>query len=482
MRAVSCSTGRNRGTGSVGADVQNLHRWARFAGGDQGVARLMSEARQQHPEWADTLAPWLGAAMRRDGFFTRSLHGFDAAMILAGLEYEPSEQESVFEPLMDPKIVEALRRRMSDGSLPRADLIALTLRKLQGPLRPSIAKCWIEWFKQLALTDAEIRDRAGEFITLLNAPAQAASKLAFAIVEEHFLEDAERTAERVGALGYGLQNPVQVLTKAALRLLRKQVKSHPERTASALNAVVNGLGSPHAALRADLLRWLGTFQPQQFDETTLTQLQSVAGALPPAELAPIAHLLAERPAAPTDLGGEADRDPRSELLAQVEVIRRRAEADAADSLLQRRLAFLEGYLATGQCSEFAATVPDHSSAWSPPAFALHETAEALALDIARTQRRVFAQADYERIFAGILRFPRRLIPSGLEPSSPRYWRSWKSGNRGRRMEPGGGVGARNCRRYFWREPGSARRCRIFPRIAWAGSCSIFSSNRRCGDG
>ena len=384
---------------------ENLHRWARFAGGDQGVARLMSEARQQHPEWADTLAPWLGAAMRRDGFFTRSLHGFDAAMILAGLEYEPSEQESVFEPLMDPKIVEALLRRMSDGSLPRADLIALTLRKLQGPLRPGIAKCWIEWFEQLALTDAEIRDRAGEFITLLNAPAPAASKLAFAIVEQHFLEDAERTDERVGALGYGLQNPVQVLAKAALRLLKKQVKSHPERAASALNAVVNGLGSPHAALRTDLLRWLGTFQPQQFDEAALTQLQSVAGTLPPAELAPIVHLLAERPAAPTDLGGEADLDPRSELLAQVAVIRRRAEADAADSLLQRRLAFLEGYLATGQCSELAATVPDHSSAWSPPDFALHETAETLALDIARTQRRVFTQADYERIFASILRFP-----------------------------------------------------------------------------
>ncbi len=383
---------------------ENLHRWLRFGGGNQGVARLMLEVRQQHPEWADTLAPWLGMAMRRDGFFNRSLGGFDAAMILAGLEYEPSEQESVFEPLMDPKIVKALLRRMSDGSLPRADLIALTLRKLQGPLRPSIAKCWIEWFEQLALTDAEIRNRTGEFITLLNAPAPAASKLAFAIVEQHFLEDAERTDERVGALGYGLQNPVQVLAKAALRLLKKQVKSHPERAASALNAVVNGLGSPHAALRADLLRWLGTFQPQQFDETTLTQLQSVAETLPPAELTPIVHLLAERPAAPTDLVGEADLDPRSELLAQVKMIRRRAEADAADSLLQRRLAFLEGYLATSQCSELAATVPDHSSAWSPPDFTLHETAEALALDIARTQRRVFTQADYERIFAGILRF------------------------------------------------------------------------------
>jgi hypothetical protein len=384
----------------------NLPRWMRFAGGDQGVARLMLEIRQQHPEWADTLAPWLGAAMRRDGFLSRSLAGCDAAMILAGLEYEPPAQDAGFEPLMDPKIVEALRRRMADGSLPRADLVALTLRKLQGPLRPSIAKCWIDLFGQLALTDAEIRARAEEFITLLNAPAPAASKLAFEIVEKYFLEDADRAAELVGVLGYVLQNPVQVLAKSALRLLKKRVKSSPELTASALQGVVAGLGSPHAAFRADLLRWLGTFQPRQFDEDMLTRLQSTAEALPPAELAPIAHLLTERPAAPDKLVGEADLDPRSELLARVAAIRRRAEADATDPLLQRRLAFLEHYLATGQCGELAAAVPDHASALSPPDFALHETAEALALDIARTQRRIFTQADYERSFAGILRFAR----------------------------------------------------------------------------
>ena len=390
---------------------ENLQRWARFAGGDQGVARLMLEARQQHPEWADTLAPWLGMAMRHDGFFTRSLltrslDGFDAAMILAGLEYEPPAQEAGFEPLMDPKIVEALLRRMSDGSLPRADLVALTLRKLQGPLRPSIAKCWIDLFGQLALTDAEIRAHAEEFITLLNAPAPAANKLAFAIVEQHVVEDAERGDELVGVLGYVLQNPVQVLAKAALRLLKKQVKSHSSLTASALNAVVNGLSSPHAALRTDLLRWLGTFQPSHFNPDTLTQLQSVAAALPPAELEPIAHLLAERPATPADLAGEKDLESGFDLRVVVEAVRRRMGERPTDPLLRRRLAFLESYLATGQCSELAATVPDHSSALSLPDFALHETAETLALDIARTQRRVFTQADYERIFAGILRFAR----------------------------------------------------------------------------
>ncbi len=384
---------------------ENLPRWMRFAGGDQGVARLMQEARQQHPEWADTLAPWLGAAMRRDGFFNRSLDGFDAAMILAGLEYEPPTQEMGLEPLMDPEIVEALLRRTADGSLPRADLVALTLRKLQGPLRPSVAKCWIELFERLALTDAEIRARTEEFITLLNAPAPAANKLAFVIVEQHFLDDADRVDELIGVLGYVLQNPVQVLAKAALRLLKKQVKSHPELVPSVANAVVNGLSSPHATLRADLLRWLGTFQPQQFDETTLTQLQDVAMALPPAELQPIIHLLAEHPAAPADLGGEEALENPFDLRAAVDAIQQQAVERPADPLLRRRLAFLEHYLATGQCGELAATVPDHSSAWSPSDFALHKTAEALALDIAHTQRRVFAQADYERIFASMLRFP-----------------------------------------------------------------------------
>lgn len=383
---------------------ENLQRWARFGGGDQGVARLMWEARQQRPEWADALAPWLGVAMRRDGFFSRSLAGFDAAMILAGLEYEPPAQEGFFEPLMDPEIVKALLRRMADGSLPRDDLVALTLRKLQGPLRPSVAKCWVDLFGHLAPTDAEIRARAGECIDLLNAPAPAAGKLAFGIVERHFLEDADRATELVGVLGYVLQNPVQVLAKSALRLLRKQLKLHPDLTEPTLNAVVAGLSSPHAALRADLLRWLGTFQPQRFDEATLTQLQSVAAGLPPAELAPIAHLLAERPAAPADGVEEESPDRSSDPAAVVDAIRRRVETGSAGPLLRRRLAFLEDYLATGECSEMAVTVPDHSAAWSPPDFELHETAEALALDIARTQRRVFTQADYDRIFAGIPRF------------------------------------------------------------------------------
>lgn len=376
---------------------------ARFTGGDQGVARLMLEARQQHPEWADTLASHLGMAMRRDGFFSHALDGFDSAMILAGLDYDPPSQEGFFEPLLDARVVDTLIRRLAEGNLPRADFLALISRKLQSPLRPHVAKCWIDLFGRLAPTDAEIQLHAGDFIVMLNAPAPAASKLAFGIVERHFLDEAD-PAELIGALGYGLQNPVQTLAKSALRLLKKQVKAKPELTASALNAVVNALSSPHAALRADLLRWLGTFQEQQFDEDALRQLQETATVLPSAELAPIAHLLAERPATSSDGVDEESPNRHSDLLAAVDAIWQRVEADPADSPSRRRLAFLEHYLATGQCGELAATVPDHSSALSPPDFALHETAEALVLDIARTRGRVFTQADYDRIFAGMLRF------------------------------------------------------------------------------
>lgn len=376
---------------------------ARFTGGDQGVARLMLEARQQHPEWADALTPYIGMAMRRDGFFSHALKGFDSAMILAGLDHEPPAQDGFFEPLLDARVVDTLIRRIAEGKLPRADFLALILRKLQSPLRPLVAKCWIDLFGRLAPTDAEIRLHAGDFITMLNAPAPAASKLAFGAVERHFLAEAD-PAELVGALGYALQNPVQALAKSALRLLKKQVRAKPELTASALSAVANGLSSPHAALRADLLRWLGTFQPQHFDEDTLRQLQEMAAVLPPAELAPIAHLLAECPATASDGVDEENPDRHSDLLAAVDAIRRRTEADPANSLSRRRLTFLENYLATGQCGELETTIPDHSAALSPPDFALHETAEALALDIVRTRDRVFTQADYERIFAGMLRF------------------------------------------------------------------------------
>ena len=131
-----------------------LH-WTRFTGGDLGAAQLLQEALQRHPDWIRVLTPGMGRAMRRDGFFNRSLDRYDAAMILAGLDYEPPTQEAGFEPLLDPEIVQSILRRAANGDLPRSDLIALILRKLHSPLRPRIIKCLIHLFGQLALTAAE---------------------------------------------------------------------------------------------------------------------------------------------------------------------------------------------------------------------------------------------------------------------------------------------------------------------------------------
>ncbi|MBL8250396.1 MAG: hypothetical protein JNK31_01870 [Candidatus Competibacter sp.] len=376
----------------------------RFTGGDQGVARLMLEARQRHPEWADALTPSMGMAMRRDGFFSHQLQGFDSEMILAGLEYEPLAQEGVFEPLFDHRVVESLLRRLADGSLPRADLLALILRKLQSPLRPSVAERWIDFFHRLAPTAAELREHAGAFIDLLNAPAPAASKLAFKMVEQHVLEDADRALELLSAFEYGLRNPAQGLAKAALRLLKKQIKRAPGLVPLAVNAAVAGLSSPHAVLRADLLRWLGTLKPEQLAEDARRQLQEAAAALPAAELNPIAHLLTGNATASESAGVEQGQDSRSELAAATRRLRDRVAEQPDDPLGHRRLAFLEHFLATGQCGELAVTVPDHSAARLPPDFALHETAEAVALDLARTQNRQFGQADYDRIGAGLVRF------------------------------------------------------------------------------
>ncbi len=380
-----------------------FQRWMRFSGGNNGVAILMMEVRQLHPDWSDALNLYLGKAMRWDGFFHRSLKRYDSAMILAGLEYESPTQDSGIEPLMDPEIVKSLVRGMNDGSLPRSDLVDLTLRKLQGPLRPTIAKCWIDLFNTLALTDDEVQRYADGFISLINAPAPAASKLAFEMVEKHFLQDAAKTDELVGALGYALLNPVQVLAKSALRLLKKQCKANPEFTAPILNAVIAGLSSPHAMLRADFLRWLGAFKAHDYPEEALRQLQDMATVLPAAELAPIIHLLGESPTEPATSGVTA-ADPCADLQEWVAIIRQRCKDHPSDSLLGKRLAFLEKYLATGQLDDLNPTITDHSSALISPDFYLHETAEALAIDIARTKQRIFSQADYDRILMGILRF------------------------------------------------------------------------------
>jgi hypothetical protein len=379
-------------------------RWTRFSNSEIGVAQLLQEALQHHPDWAEALAPGMGRAMRRDGFFDRSLARYDAVMILAGLEYEPSVQDAGFAPLRDSKVVKALLQRTVDGGLPRADLIALVLRKLSSPLRPGDAKPWLDLFHSLTLTDAEFQHHAGAFTALLNAAAPAVGKLAMTVVETHFLHDADRATDRIAALGDALQNPQRTFARTALRLLKQQVLALPELTGPALSIAVAGLDSPCAALRSDLLRWLGAFPLPCFDQETLRQVRERAAALSATEMIPIAHWLDKPPESIPIPATETMVDAHANLLARIAQIRQRAERHPDDALLSRRLAFLDHWLATGQCGILDATIPDHTAALTPPDFVEHETAEALALDLARTQRRRFTWADYDRLFAGLLRF------------------------------------------------------------------------------
>ena len=381
-----------------------LH-WTRFTDGDLGAAQLLQEALQRHPDWIRVLAPSMGRAMRRDGFFNRPLDRYDAAMILAGLDDEPPAQKAGLEPLMDPEIVQSILRRAANGDLPRSDLIALILRKLHSPLRPSIIKCWIHLFGQLALTDAEFHHHAKTLLDLIHAPTPAAGKLALQMIETHFLQDPDRAGERIATLGSALQNPLQIIAKGAWNLLKKQLKALPDGYGPMTPVVIAGLSSPHAALRSELLRWLGALPLQQFDEDALRRVRELAAVLPPAELSPIAHLLAERPAAanPAPMM-DSVVDQCAMLQEQIAAIRQRAEEQPGNVLLNRRLAFLGDGLTPPPCGVLKATLPDHSAALTPPDGVWCETAEALALDMVRTRRRALTWADYDRLFAGMLRF------------------------------------------------------------------------------
>lgn len=381
--------------------------WMRSPGGDLGAAQLMQEALQRHPDWISVLASGMGRMMRQDGFLNRTLDRYDAALILAGLDYEPLAQQASSEPLMDPEIIPSLLRRMTDGSLLRSDLIALTLRKLNQPLRPSSIKCWINLFGRLALTDAEFQRHAEAFTVLMTAPTAAAGKLAFSIVEAHFLRNPDRAAERVAALGHALQNRLQSIAKEAWRLLKKQLRALPDLHKLVVSAVIAGLNSPHAGLRGELLRWLGALplhHSDEFDEKARRQLQELAVSLPAAELDPIAHLLVEDPEAAVVSTVAEFIDQRAVLHAQITNLRRRTEPHSGAALFQRRLAFLDGWLANAPGGFLETTVPDHSAALTPPDNVCCESAEALALDLAWTQRRIFTWADYDRLFAGMLRF------------------------------------------------------------------------------
>ena len=384
-------------------------RWTRFSNGEIGVAQFMQEALQRHPDWVEAFAPSMGRAMRRDGFFDRSLARYDPAMILAGLEHEPSVQDAGFEPLRDPEVVKALLRRVTEGSLPRPDLIALVLRKLTRPPRPGGAKPWLELFEALPLTDAELRIHADALIALINASTPAVGKRAMALIEIHWLHETDHAADRIAALGTALHSPQRSLAGMALRLLKQQVLALPELTGPALRVAVAGLGSPCPGLRSDLLCWLGTFPLHSFDEEILQQMREQTIALSAARIIPIAPLPDEPPAsipAPPDPATGVMPDAHANLPARIAHLRQRAEQDPDDALLTQRLAFLDHWLATGQCGVLDATSPDHATALTPPDFVEHETAEALALDLALAQsrRRWFAWADYDRLFAGLLRF------------------------------------------------------------------------------
>lgn len=382
-------------------------RWTRFSNGEIGIAQFMQEALRRHPEWREALAPNIGRAMRRDGFFDRALTRYDPAMILAGLDYEPSVQDAGFEPLRDPKVVTALLQRATDGSLPRPELIALILRKSAGLLRPGKVKPWLNLLGALALTEAEFHHHVGAFTALLNAPTLRVGKLAMTVVATHFLNDTDHAAERIAALGAALHNPQPTLAAMALRLLKHQVLALPELTRPALSGAVAGLDSPCVALRDDLLGWLSTFPLHCFDKETLQHMRDQTPALPAAAIMPIAPLLADPPAAipaPPAPATATGPDAHTNLPARIAHLRQRAAQHPDDALLSRRLAFLDHWRVTGQCGILDATSPDPSAALRPPDFVEHETAEALALDLAQTQRRRFAWSDYDRLFAGLLRF------------------------------------------------------------------------------
>lgn len=120
----------------------------------------------------------------------------------------------------------------------------------------------------------------------------------------------------------------------------------------------------------------------------------------PAELMPIRHWCAESPA----LIDPEFADQRVLLHTQLAAIRSRTGPHSSTALIQRRLAFLDQWLATAQYGLLEVTVPDHAAALRPPDAVWEESAEALALDLARFQRRIFTWADYDRLFAGMLRF------------------------------------------------------------------------------
>lgn len=260
----------------------------------QGAAELVRRARQQHPDWQDTLAPVVGVAMRLDGFIHADrLAEYDTAMILAGLAQHSAHAASGSEPVLLPETCKVLVQLTESGHLPRADLLGVCLHRLQQPLRPSVARGWVALVRALQPTAADYAAQTDSWLDLLNAPSDAAARFAANSVQKHLLGDPARVAELAATLAYVLQHPSRTVAQGALKLCKALAKSHPDQRAAVVAQAVAGLASPYEKLRADLIAWLARGQRADFSCVNAERLADLLTALPVGEREPLRALLPE---------------------------------------------------------------------------------------------------------------------------------------------------------------------------------------------
>lgn len=254
-----------------------------------GLALLLQELLEEHPDWSESFAPFMGPAMFWDGFASPDLSLFPAQMILAGLAYEPPALKRLSPAdLPGGYALDGLQRRLQAADMPRVDLVSILLQRLQTAPKAGQATVWLRLLQAQNVQPAEIQTQLDAWVRLLYAPTATAVKLAVRQVKGLLsglkLKASAREAWLQATL-VALNHPVQGAAQAAWELFCALGRAFPQQEAYFFKRLAPHLASPHPKLRLKMLKHLGPRVQVPVEVQTELQHLADSGLLTPLERA-----------------------------------------------------------------------------------------------------------------------------------------------------------------------------------------------------
>lgn len=368
-----------------------------FPSGGAGFPQLLTEARRRFPEWNAQLEPFYADALRNERFlFPNGVTQLAPEILLAGFLADPlpeALERQMFGPMMRALFLGFCRK----GLISRAQMLAAVLERLATANRPTLAGGWRQYLADLAPADEEraaCRQRYLDLTGAFSSTAQFALDECAAMWARGDISTDDWTAALLAALRH-VNQPVGV---KAWKLLLKAAR--PEDMPRMADAAVEAISSPHKGLRAEVIKWL-VKHPAALSAARLADIAALAPTLPAAEQERLAPLTASAGTATTPAAAPPEDRPEDSvaaLAAQVAAFK----SARTDAVSQKRLAFLEGFLA-GAPVALEAVPPSLAGALEIDVFP-YDSPDALVEGFLETGATPPTLIRYEQLLDGVQRF------------------------------------------------------------------------------